>query len=114
MKPLQRDHPGLDLLPYHTVHAAKGLEADYVVVLGICAGRYGFPTEITDDPLLDLVFAAPEEYPNAEERRLFYVALTRAKSADILAGGGRTALGFCRGTPASGRPDRHLRFAECG
>ena len=71
-------HPALDL-SYRTVHAAKGLEADYVVVLGVCAGRYGFPTEVTDDPLLDLVLTAPEGHPNAEERRLFYVALTRAK-----------------------------------
>ena len=71
-------HPALDL-SYRTVHAAKGLEADYVVVLGVCAGRYGFPTEVTDDPLLDLVLTAPEAHPNAEERRLFYVALTRAK-----------------------------------
>ncbi len=71
-------HPALDL-SYRTVHTTKGLEADYVVVLGVCAGRYGFPTEVTDDPLLDLVLTAPEEHPNVEERRLFYVALTRAK-----------------------------------
>ena len=76
--PLARRHPALDLA-YRTVHDAKGLEADYVVVLGVCAGRYGFPTEVTDDPLLDLVLTAPEGYPNAEERRLFYVALTRAR-----------------------------------
>ena len=49
------------------------------MVLGICSGRYGFPTEITDDPLLDLVLVAPEGHPNAEERRLLYIALTRAK-----------------------------------
>ena len=78
MRRLARKHPALDL-SYRTVHAAKGLEAEYVVVLGVCAGRYGFPTEATDDPLLDLVLTAPEEHPNAEERRLFYVALTRAK-----------------------------------
>ena len=91
--PLQRNHAGLDL-SYRTVHAAKGLEADYVVVLGICSGRYGFPTEITDDPLLDLVLAAPEEHPNAEERRLFYVALTRAKRRTYLLeeGGPRSAF----------------------
>ena len=93
LRPLQRNHPGLDLT-YRTVHAAKGLEADYVVVLGICSGRYGFPTEITDDPLLDLVLAAPEEHPNAEERRLFYVALTRAKRRTYLLeeGGPRSAF----------------------
>ena len=62
MRRLARKHPALDL-SYRTVHAAKGLEADYVVVLGVCAGRYGFPTEATDDPLLDLVLTAPEEAP---------------------------------------------------
>ena len=75
---LRREYAGLNIT-YHTVHSAKGLEADYVVVIGIQAGRYGFPSEITDDPLLDLVLGTPEEYPNAEERRLLYVALTRAR-----------------------------------
>ena len=71
-----------------TVHGSKGLEADYVVVLGVCSGRNGFPTEITDDPLLDLVLSASERHPNAEERRLFYVALTRAKRRVFLVADG--------------------------
>ncbi len=62
-----------------TVHRAKGLEADYVIVIGLTADRFGFPSEIDDDPLLDLVLARADSYPNAEERRLFYVALTRAR-----------------------------------
>jgi DNA helicase-4 len=62
-----------------TVHRAKGLEADYVIVTGLTADKYGFPSEIEDDPLLDLVLAKPDRYPHAEERRLFYVALTRAR-----------------------------------
>lgn len=66
---------------FTTVHKAKGLEADFIVVLGMRAGRYGFPSEIADDPLLNIVLAEPESYPNAEERRLFYVALTRARHA---------------------------------
>ena len=78
MRRLARKHPNLDL-SYRTVHAAKGLEADYVVVVGLCAGRYGFPTEMTDDPLLELVLAGREACPNAEERRLLYVAVTRAR-----------------------------------
>ena len=77
MNSLQRRFPGLDV-SFKTVHGSKGLEADYVVVLGLCSGQYGFPSEIVDDPLLDLVLGAPENYPNAEERRLFYVAITRA------------------------------------
>ena len=73
-----RAYGNLDL-SYSTVHRAKGQEADYVVVLGVSGGKYGFPSEMADDPLLDLVLAAAERFPNAEERRLFYVALTRAR-----------------------------------
>ena len=85
---LRCEYVGLNIT-YHTVHSAKGLEADYVVVIGIQAGRYGFPSEVTDDPLLNLVLGTPEEYPNAEERRLLYVALTRARRrAYLIEGGG--------------------------
>ena len=65
-----------------TVHAAKGQEADYVVVLGLNNERRGFPSRIDDDPLLRLVLPsrnADGALPWAEERRLFYVALTRAR-----------------------------------
>jgi DNA helicase-4 len=72
---------GLELA---SVHQAKGREADYVVVLDVVNGRYGFPTEITDDPLLDLVLAGRSPFPHAEERRLFYVALTRARARTYL------------------------------
>ena len=85
---LARQHPRLRL-SFMTVHGSKGLQADYVVVLGLCTGKRGFPTEIADDPLLDLVLSAPEKHPNAEERRLFYVALTRARyRVFVLADGG--------------------------
>lgn len=70
--------PGKALTP-QSIHRSKGKEADYVVVLGMDSSQFGFPSEITDDPLLSLVLAEPDEYPHAEERRLFYVAVTRAK-----------------------------------
>ena len=60
-----------------TVHGSKGLEADHVIVLDVSSGRMGFPSEIEDDPLLDLVLPEAEAFNHAEERRLFYVALTR-------------------------------------
>ena len=66
---------------FRTVHSAKGLEADYVVVVGLQSGKYGFPSEIADDPILDVVLSKPESFSHAEERRLFYVALTRARHA---------------------------------
>jgi DNA helicase-4 len=66
-------------LEWKTVHASKGLEADYVIVHHLNGGSLGFPSEISDDPLLCLVIPKPEKFTNAEERRLLYVALTRAK-----------------------------------
>ena len=64
---------------YSTAHSSKGLEADYVIIIGLTSGEYGFPCEIMDDPILNLVLAKQDSFPNAEERRLFYVSVTRAK-----------------------------------
>ncbi len=69
---------------FRTIHSAKGLEADYVVVPNLAAGTYGFPSEITDDPVLALALTDVDTYPYAEERRLFYVALTRARRGVLL------------------------------
>ena len=93
MLALPKQYPGLRC-SWKTVHGSKGLEADYAVVLGLRAGKYGFPAEITDDPLLDLVLAASEPHPNAEERRLLYVAITRARRQVFLLADGRTPSTF--------------------
>lgn len=66
-------------IEFLTVHRAKGLQADYVIIVEANSGRFGFPSEIADDPLLSLVLAEPDAHEHAEERRLFYVALTRAR-----------------------------------
>lgn len=78
IKSLNTMYPNIEITTL-SVHASKGLEADYVVVLENEAGKFGFPSSIEDDPIIDLVLAESEEYDFAEERRLFYVAMTRAK-----------------------------------
>ena len=72
---------------YMTVHKAKGLQADNVVVIGLVNDRYGFPNMIVDDPLLELLLADSDKYMFAEERRLFYVALTRTRHREWLVTG---------------------------
>lgn len=74
----QQSFPQLDI-QYQTVHSAKGLEADIVIVLGLHAGQHGFPSQVPDDPLMALAMPAAEPFPHAEERRLFYVAITRCR-----------------------------------
>lgn len=62
-----------------TIHAAKGLEADYVIVMDMVQDFRGFPSTIEDDPVMALVMPEKDLHLYGEERRLFYVALTRAK-----------------------------------
>ena len=60
-------------------HASKGKEADYVIIMGMTTGLHGFPSMKVTPPLLDAMLPKQEAFKFAEERRLFYVALTRAK-----------------------------------
>ena len=69
---------------FMTVHGSKGLEADIVVVPRLVRGSYGFPSGIEDDPVLQLAMPAGDTFPHAEERRLFYVAMTRARRSVAL------------------------------
>jgi len=62
-----------------SVHSSKGLEADFVIVADLMADHHGFPSEIQDDPILHLVLSDEDSFKDSEERRLLYVALTRAK-----------------------------------
>lgn len=66
-------------ISFMTAHGSKGLQADYVFVLNNKARGMGFPSQITDAPILQLLLDNCDHYPFAEERRLFYVAITRAK-----------------------------------
>ncbi|NRF37568.1 UvrD-helicase domain-containing protein [Pedobacter foliorum] len=66
-------------ITYYTAHACKGLTCDVAILLDLDAGIYGFPSEVADDPILNNLLHEGETFENAEERRLFYVALTRAR-----------------------------------
>lgn len=66
-----------------TIHKSKGLEADIVIILNCNSGKYGFPSGVSDDEVLNLVLSEADQFENGEERRLFYVAMTRAKQKVI-------------------------------
>ncbi len=66
-------------IEFLTAHKSKGLEADYVILLQCNKDIYGFPSLVSDDPVLNYVLTESDQYPYGEERRLFYVAITRAK-----------------------------------
>jgi len=67
-----------------TVHRSKGLEADHIIVPRVTDETLGFPSRIEDDPVLQLAMPGGDSYEYAEERRLFYVAMTRARSSVTL------------------------------
>ena len=67
-----------------TVHKAKGLEADNVIILNFENSLLGFPNKISDDPMLGLVLSETDQFPYSEERRLMYVAITRTRNRTFI------------------------------
>ncbi|WP_312948922.1 DNA helicase IV [Superficieibacter sp.] len=70
--------PNLNLT-FMTIHASKGQQADYVIILGLEEGQEGFPAPARESVMEQALLPQPEDYPDAEERRLLYVAITRAR-----------------------------------
>lgn len=72
-------YPKLNIT-FMTAHASKGLGYDNVIVINGRNETYGFPSKIEDDPVLAFVIKGDRSIDYAEERRLFYVAMTRTKN----------------------------------
>lgn len=64
---------------FMTIHQSKGLECDYIILLNCNGGPLGFPSQISDNPVMNYVLSEPDTYAFSEERRIFYVGITRAK-----------------------------------
>lgn len=71
--------PKLDIT-FMTAHSSKGLGYDDVIIINGKNERYGFPSKVEDDPVLAFVIKGDQSIDYAEERRLFYVAMTRTKN----------------------------------
>ncbi len=71
--------PNFDI-DFLSAHSSKGLGYDQVIILNGDDGTYGFPSQIKDDPIMKIINVTDDSYLYAEERRLFYVALTRTKN----------------------------------
>lgn len=71
-------------IKFLTIHSSKGLQSDYVIILNNKSSGMSFPSKITDLSLINLLLDNSDDYPYSEERRLFYVALTRCKKKVFL------------------------------
>lgn len=78
-----KKRPDLNI-EFMSVHKSKGLESDYVVILNNRGKNMGFPSRMLELPIMNLLLDNSDNYPYSEERRLFYVALTRARKKVFL------------------------------
>lgn len=67
-------------IKFLTAHSSKGLGFDNVILVNMIDSKFGFPSQLEDDPIMKLVIHYDYSLPFAEERRLFYVAMTRTKN----------------------------------
>ena len=71
-------------IDYLTIHSAKGLGYDNVILINTKTGKNGFPSNIKNNKIIDNMVRIDKNMKNSEERRLFYVAITRTKNEIII------------------------------
>jgi len=79
-----KKYPKADIT-FMTAHSSKGLGYDNVIIINMLENKFGFPSQIENDPVIKMVTYEDKSVPFAEERRLFYVALTRTKNRVYIA-----------------------------
>ena len=85
--------PDLDM-KFMTIHSSKGLQADVIFSINNNSGKYGFPS-IREEPMIISMLLGGYNSQIEEERRLFYVAMTRAKeTAYIISHKGHQSIFF--------------------
>lgn len=78
-KIISKKYPLLNIT-FMSAHSSKGLGFDNVIIINCMNDTYGFPSKLEDDPILSKVIKVDTSISYAEERRLFYVAMTRTKN----------------------------------
>ncbi len=73
------NYPNVNI-SFLTAHSSKGLGFDNVIIINGSEGIYGFPSQMKNDPIMDIIATKDDSFKFAEERRLFYVAITRTKN----------------------------------
>ncbi len=70
--------PDLDI-KFSSIHRVKGSERDVIIILGMDGGMFGLPRIFSEDPLVSIYLPKEDEFRDAEERRVLYVAMTRGR-----------------------------------
>lgn len=77
---MDKTDPSMNNVFYRTLHSSKGLEADNIIIINMIDDYLGFPSKIRTHSVLNYVNKRNHDYKYSEERRLFYVGLTRSKN----------------------------------
>lgn len=99
-------------IQFMTMHKAKGKTSDISIILNANDSSFGMPSKKQSDPVLNILLAHPDRYAYAEERRLFYVALTRARRQTFIVSSSDQVSPFVRELSPSST-ESPLRCPKC-